>query len=191
MTQGWSEEPWRQLQGGGGRESPMGFKDLDIRKSDYEKIADLLPGLASYLKLAANVSTTAAGISTTPIVFRIPVSPQTTYLIEFFVVVTTAATTVGYQFFLNGPASPTQLVYTFRGQAGTTTASDGVYHNNTYLQGYSSGFTASASGNNPFFGTVLLVNGPNGGNVDLIIRAQTSGSAVTAIKGSVARITKL
>lgn len=148
-------------------------------------------GLPSYLILAADVATTLAGIATTPVVFTIPVLPRQTYIVEFFLIVTTAAITTGYQFFLDGPAAPTQLIYTFRGQGGDTTASDAIFYANAYLTGYSSQFIGANSGNNPCFGSVLLVNGANGGNVTLIIRSEVSGSTVTAIKGSVARITRI
>src|SRR3990167_5369274 len=36
------DAPWRQLKGGGGRESPMLFEELGIRERDYQKIGEHL-----------------------------------------------------------------------------------------------------------------------------------------------------
>lgn len=138
--------------------------------------------------LAADISTTLAGDAATPVAFTIPVVASRSYLMEFFLMFTTAATTTGYRVFIDGPASPTSLACTFLGQTNTTTASSGTYQVNSYIAGYSSSFDGAATGNNPCNGYVHLINGANGGNVVLAVRSEVSGSSITIKAGSFVRV---
>ena len=119
--------------------------------------------------------------------FSLSVAASTTYLIEFFLIMTTEATTDGYHLFLNGPASPTQLVYQWQGQTSTNKNSAGHSYHNTYLDTLSTDFANANSGNNPAYGWVLLVNGANSGTVTLRFRPETSGGTAHMIAGSIMR----
>lgn len=180
--------PFQQKAGGPGPppqagEEPLVFEGDVVNPHSFET--------ENYLVLAADITTTAAGLATTPVVFTIPVLPRGLYLMEFFLFITTAGATIGYTLYLDGPASPTSLAYRFRGQTSTTTASEDVGYFNTYQTGYSSGFAGANTGVSPAMGWVLLNNGPNGGNVVLVIRSELSGSAVTCVAESICRYRRL
>ncbi len=134
------------------------------------------------VKLGADVTNTtttladATGLSFTA-------AANTTYLIEIWVIYTTAATTTGINLSVNGPAAPTSI--SFLRFTGLSTNAGAVSNFNAYDAG-----TANASaltGVNIALIKAVLANAATSGTFILRFASEVAGNAVTIKAGSTLR----
>lgn len=112
--------------------------------------------------------------------------PNADYLLEAFLVYTSAATTTGLNLALNGPASPAGVVGEWRVYTSATAAvlrQFTAYNTGTA----SSGVLAAGSAQYAQF-TGMLRTGATGGAVTLRFASEVAASAITLKAGSVLRV---
>jgi hypothetical protein len=134
--------------------------------------------------LGSDVQTTATSLAdVTGLSFSIEANKN--YLVQFFIIFQTAATTTGAFFSINGPASPTlvhALVETPQGSIGTD-----MYRTQPVIA-YNDGATATAidtaNTNRLARITAIIQNGSTAGTLIARFATEVSGSAVTVKAGS-------
>lgn len=134
--------------------------------------------------ITSDVQTTSTSLSDiTGLSFNIEANKK--YLVQFFIVFQTAATTTGAFFSINGPSSPTlvnALVETPQGAVGTD-----MYRTQPVVN-YDGGATATAidaaNTNRLARITAVIINGSNSGTLIARFATEVSGSAVTVKAGS-------
>jgi hypothetical protein len=106
------------------------------------------------------------------------------YLVEAYLIFTTAATTTGINLAVNGPASPTALA----GQTVGCTAAGTIAGRMFNAYNNSGGtLTAAIAGNNFISMSFIIRNGANAGTIILRFATEVAGSAVTVKVGSILR----
>jgi len=108
---------------------------------------------------------------------------NTDYLIEFFILYTTSATTVGINLAVNGPASPTGMAFQTLGNTAAATLAGREF--NAYNTSGGT-LTAAIAGYNIAIIKGILRNGANTGTFILRFAAETTGTVTIKI-GSVLR----
>lgn len=133
---------------------------------------------------ATNSTTTMASLTD----FLVPVLANTSYMMDFTIAFTTAATTTGIQFAFTGPASPTSLLIVAETQITTTTWQTATATTYTSLTA-STGVTAATPALNLARVKVMLKNGANAGNVQIQFASEVGTSAVVVKAGSMLQVT--
>jgi len=157
------------------------------RKIPY---ADEVGGGPATVKKTAdqsNSTTTLADVAG----LAFPVLANTDYLFEFIVVFQTAATTTGIRLDINGPSSPTYVVWWREiPLAAQTAGTDNIQ--DRQLVGYQSDAATGSIGvaNQNYVARItgVLSNGANPGTLQLQFASEVAASAVTIKKGSLGRL---
>jgi hypothetical protein len=134
----------------------------------------------------SNSTTTLADVTD----LGFPVSANADYWFEFIVVFQTAATTTGIRLDLNGPASPTYIVWWREIPLSAQTAGTDNIQDRQLVAWQGDAATGSIGVANQNFVariTGILRNGANAGTLQLQFASEVAGSAVTVKAGSIVR----
>lgn len=162
--------------GGGGSTAPIILLEPRTERSSYHHIAQE-KGWCWYktVRQAADVTNAAASFVNTDLVFDF--IPNSLYLIDLYLMCTSAAATTGYRFSLDVSAAVTQIALAFThvlANTGTVSAGDSVA--DATARGLSSGVSALGV-IIPIIGKAILVTGANAGTCRLVFGPEVAASA--------------
>lgn len=138
-----------------------------------------------FLLLADTSNSTVTPSTVADLVF--PVAASAAYNIECNLVTSAAATTTGVQIAITGPASPTQLTWTRRSCASTTT----IRQNQSVAYNVDAATASAGTARCVEKISIVLINGVNAGNVGLTLQSEIATSNTTVFSKSFCQLTRI
>jgi hypothetical protein len=171
-------------------ESDTGIAKRGNGNTAYNSLPYWTPGTQFAYTTADQSSTDGTNLSDVAgLGFKVAASGV--YIFEYYVHTSSAAGTTGLALSVNGPTSPTYIMYTssITGATPFSLFGAGAAAYDTAL--VSSGSSASAAAPIPLILTGHLVNGSTAGTLILRMRTEVNASAATIHRGSWGRLTRV
>ncbi len=182
VKRGFGSTRWNDLPYWADSATPADVDALEVRATALEPAATMRH-MTDNVSNSTLVLSDATGLS-------FPVAANATYIFEFTVYSFSAVTSTGIALSVNGPASPTYIRYGILSTLSTSTAGGNGW--NAYETAVVFGSNLAVEANSPPSTlTGYLVNGVNAGTLTLRFRSEIDTSAVTIVRGSWGRLTRV